>query len=282
MGFTHIPNLYKDRTILTLFKDCYWSEKIEGSTAMIAWDYMEKKLTLYPGPATEAVFATVLPEDIAERIAKMFPASHVELVGEIYGTKNYLPKKSAKYGVELGWVMFKAIVNDCWTSMDDSYDIANTLGLEFVPYGSVEAKVDILDRLRDEPSLFALRKGLKEVQREGIVIEPTIPLRFNTGDVVVAKHKGKEERETATVREVSTEKLQVLTEVNAIVDEWVTPTRLEHVMAKIPNPREKSSIPSIMKSMVEDVYREGKDEIVESKELYSAIMKRTSELLKNL
>ena len=282
MGFIHIPNLYKDKTILELFKQCYWSEKIEGSTASISWDYMNKTTKLDSGPTTGTVFLRTLPEDIGERIAKMFPASNVELIGEIYGTKNYLPKKSAKYGVELGWVMFKAIVNDCWTSMDDSYDIATKLGLEFVPFGIVEAEIGILDKLRDEPSLFAQIKGLEGVQREGIVIEPIIPLRMNTGDIVIAKHKGKEESETATVREVSNDKLKVLADAQAIADEWVTPNRLEHVMSKVPNSHINGSRHLVIQAMADDVYREGTGEIVESREATSAIMKKTAELLRKL
>ncbi len=36
MGYRKIPNLYKDADIL-LFKDCFASEKVHGTSAHVSW-----------------------------------------------------------------------------------------------------------------------------------------------------------------------------------------------------------------------------------------------------
>jgi hypothetical protein len=56
--------------------------------------------------------------------------------------------------------------------------------------------------------------------------------------------------------------------------------RLVHVVDKLPQPLDLSQMPKVIAAMVEDVYREAKGEIVESKEAQRAISKRTVELFK--
>lgn len=277
----HIENLYKDQTILKLFKECYVSEKIEGATVSLKWEYLTKTFSIEPGPATQEVVRTVIPEDIEELFAKEFPDQDVVIIGELYGDKHYLPKKSAKYKIEIGFIVFKAILNGYWVSMDESAKIADLLSLPFVEYGIYPTDIKILDELRDKYSILGMKWSGIKVPREGIVIEPLIPMRIYD-NYVIAKHKAKEERETATIREVSQDKLKVLADAQAIADEWVTPNRLDHVLAKVPNSREKAATQLVMKAMVEDVYREGEGEIVESREATSAIMKKTAELLRKL
>lgn len=275
----HIENLYKDQTILKLFKECYVSEKIEGATVSLKWEYLTKKFTIEPGPASEEVVRHCIPENIEELFAKEFPDQDVVILGELYGDKHYLPKKSAKYKIEIGFVAFKAILNGYWVSMDDSAKIADILSIPFVDYGIYPTDIEVLNTLRDKKSVLGMKWAGIEVPREGIVIEPLIPMRI-FDNYVIAKHKAKEERETATVREVSSDKLQVLADAQAIADEWVTENRLEHVMSKITLPREKQYFPVFAKAMVADIYREGTGEIVQSKEATSAIMKKTAELLR--
>ena len=57
--------------------------------------------------------------------------------------------------------------------------------------------------------------------------------------------------------------------------------RLNHVLDKLGNPTEISDIRYVIQAMVEDIYIEAKDEIVESKETYSAIAKITANLYKH-
>ena len=57
--------------------------------------------------------------------------------------------------------------------------------------------------------------------------------------------------------------------------------RLTHVLDKIGNPTEMSEVRNVTQAMIEDVYREAKDEIVESKFVKKSIRKKTVELYKN-
>lgn len=81
------------------------------------------------------------------------------------------------------------------------------------------------------------------------------------------------------------EKLLVLAEAKAIADEWVTPMRLKHVTdtlrAQLQRDLSNQDIPAIVSAMVEDVFREGAGEIVESKEARRAIGTKAVQMLKS-
>ncbi|MCK5603842.1 hypothetical protein KAR91_18285, partial [Candidatus Pacearchaeota archaeon] len=119
-------------------------------------------------------------------------------------------------------------------------------------------------------------------KREGIVIRPILELMDNRGDRFVAKHKCDEFRETKKIRTVSPEKLQVLKEAKAIAKEWVTEQRLLHVLDKVFASDEHTieRIRNVIMAMTEDVFREAKGEIVESREAKKAIGKMTASLFK--
>ncbi len=84
--------------------------------------------------------------------------------------------------------------------------------------------------------------------------------------------------ETKTKREVSEEQLKVLSDAKEIAEEWVVNLRLEHILQKFPADVSMESMGEIIKAMIADVYREGKDEIVESKPLQKEIGKVTVKL----
>ena len=75
----------------------------------------------------------------------------------------------------------------------------------------------------------------------------------------------------------------VLAAAQDIADEWVTPERLRHVLGKIEVDGKQvnmSATPIVIAAMIEDVYREGQGEIVESREAKAAIGSNTARLLK--
>ena len=79
---------------------------------------------------------------------------------------------------------------------------------------------------------------------------------------------------------ISPEALKVLEDAKAIAEEWVTNLRLEHVLQKFPADVNMESMGDVIKAMIEDVYREGREEIVESKEASKAIGQKTVQLFK--
>jgi len=136
-------------------------------------------------------------------------------------------------------------------------------------------------KYRDMPSVQAFRNGITEPKkREGIVCRPLTEMRLNNGERVICKYKPDENMENKTKREVSPEQLKVLEDAKAIAEEWVVELRLVHVLQKFPNDVNMESVGNIIKAMIEDVYREGKNEIIESKAVEKAIGKKTVELFK--
>ena len=85
---------------------------------------------------------------------------------------------------------------------------------------------------------------------------------------------------TKSKREVSPEQLKVLSDAKEVAEEWVTNKRLEHVLQKFPQDVGMENMGDIIKAMISDVYREGRDEIVESKPVEKAIGKTTVKLFK--
>ena len=98
----------------------------------------------------------------------------------------------------------------------------------------------------------------------------------------MCKHKGDDFKETKTRREVSPERLQILEDAKAIADEWVTEMRLKHVLDKLPQDINMESTKLVIEAMIEDVYREGKDEIVESKEVKTRIGAKTAGMFRQV
>ena len=75
----------------------------------------------------------------------------------------------------------------------------------------------------------------------------------------------------------------MLTQAQEIADEWVTGERLRHVLSKIEidgKVADMAMTPVVIAAMVEDIYREGRGEIVESKEARTAIGTSTVKLFK--
>src|SRR6185436_9013658 len=97
-----------------------------------------------------------------------------------------------------------------------------------------------------------------------------IELTQNNGERIIAKHKRDEFRETKSPRPVvDPEKLKVLENAEMVANEWVTGERLNHILDKIPNACMEQT-GEIIKSMVEDIKREGNTEIIWSKDIEKA------------
>jgi len=160
--------------------------------------------------------------------------------------------------------------------------VATRLGLEFVHHVRVPTELAALDAHRDAPSEQAKRNGVPgEHPREGVVLRPPIEVTTNDGSRVICKYKRDDERETSRPRPViDPAKLEVLTQASAIAEEWVTPTRLQHVLDKLPPDTGMEQTREVIAAMIEDVVREGAGEIVDGREARSAIGSATARLFK--
>lgn len=279
MGYMHIENLYRPRaqTIL-LFRECWALEKIHGTSAHVSWK--NGVLSFHSGGEKHSRFVGLFDE--AALTAAFTELGHDEVIvyGEAYGGSQQ--KQAHRYGPTLRFVAFDVRVGDTWLAVPNAEDVAKKLGIEFVFYKKVSTDLAALDAERDAPSEQARRNGIPTDQpREGVVLRPLVEVTTSDGERVMCKHKRDEERETATPRKVvDPSQLQVLADAEAIALEWVTDTRLAHVLDKIPGPHDMSTTPKVIAAMLEDVQREASGEIVESKGARQAIGKRAAALFK--
>lgn len=281
MSYLHIPNLYKDQTIL-MFKECWALEKVHGTSAHVRWH--DGRLDFSSGSSDAAVrdeflaYFAAIPTLQESFLALGHPK--VAIYGETYGGK--LLRQAWRYGERIRFVAFDVRIGPHWLSVPQAADVVAKVGLEFVAFRRIETTLEAIDAERDAPSAQAWRNDVVgDHPREGVVLRPLIELTRNNGDRIIAKHKRDDARETTTPRKVvDPAQWQVLTEAEAIANEWVTPARLEHVTSKLEGALSMCRMRKVIDAMTEDVLREGSGEIVDSKEARTAIGRKTAELFK--
>lgn len=280
MGYAHIDNLYRPEAQgILMFREVFAMEKVHGTSAHVA--FRDGGLHLSPGGESAVKFAALFDAEALK--AKFEAAGHpsVTVYGEAYGGK--CQAQAWRYGPNLKFVAFDVQIGDMWLTVPEAEAFVLGLGLEFVPYTRVSTDLDVLNAARDAPSQQAKRNGVAgDHPMEGVVLRPILGFRDQYGHRICAKHKRDEERETATPRSVvDPGKLAVLTEATAIANEWVTPTRLQHVLDKLPADISVRDTPKVIAAMQEDVAREGAGEFTPSKEAMQAIGKRAAKLFQD-
>jgi len=278
MGYRHIENLYKSQTIL-LFRECYALEKIHGTSAGVAW--RDGRVWLSSGGESPVLFQSLFDEHALAESFRAIGHDRVHVFGEAYGGKQQ--GQSWRYGDKLRFVAFEVMVGDLWLAVPSAADVASKLGLEFVHFTKISTDIAAIDAERDAPSEQARRNGVEGDQpREGVVLRPLVEFTANNGSRVIAKHKRDDERETRSPRQVvDPSRMAVLESASAIAEEWVTPTRLAHVLDKLPHGIGIEKTSDVIRAMTEDVLREGAGEIVDSKEARQAIGKKTAAMFKD-
>lgn len=282
MGYLHIENTYRAQDIF-LFRECYALEKIHGSSAHVKYHKPPEVevglITFHSGGAKHDTFVKLFDLSALREAFELLGKDEVTVYGEVYGGS--MQGCSNIYGKEMQFIVFDVQVGESWLCVPDMADVAKGLGFEVVHWEKIPATVEALDAQRDAPSVQAQRNGCGVQSREGVVLRPLIEVTKNNGHRIIAKHRLEKYNERATPQKiVSPEELLVLSKADDIAKEWVTPMRLVHVVDKLPQPLDLSQMPKVIAAMVEDVYREAKGEIVESKEAQRAISKRTVELFK--
>lgn len=285
MGYEHIENLYKPeiRKRIFMFRDIYAMEKIHGTSAHIKYEKMTAThdadiVSLFPGGVSADSFRNIF--DLVTLQGKFIAMGRDEVTvyGEAYGGS--CQKMSKVYGPAIKFVAFEVEIGGLRLSVPDAEAVVKSLGLEFVPYSFLgNFTIELLDAEMKKDSVQGIRNGMDSHIREGIVLRPVIELKMNDGKYLKAKHKNPEFQETATPRLIDTDKLQVIADAEKASVEWVTENRLVHVLDKIPG-ADITKTGDVIRAMIEDVYREGAGEVVESPELSRAISKRTAVMFK--
>ncbi len=282
MGYIRIENLYRPwAQRILLFKEVYALEKVHGSSAHIGW--RNDKVIFFSGGSKYEDFVNLFDRDALTRLfTENFPTMEVIVFGEAYGGR--LQGMKDTYGNQLRFIAFDVLIGSKWLDVPNAEQVATQLGLEFVPWVKIPATIEALNAERDRPSEVARRRGFENKLREGIVIRTPIEVRTNNGTRLIAKHKGDAFAERIHQPKVSKEKLEVIEEADKVAVEWVTEMRLSHVLDALCPDTKKLGIEDtrlVINAMVEDVTREAKGEIVESKEAIKAISGLTAKLFHN-
>lgn len=281
MGYLSITNLYRpEGKGILLFRQCYALEKVHGTSANLA--YKDGVLSFHSGGEKHERFVGIFPTNLVEKFEAL-GQTDVTIYGEAYGGKQQ--GMSDTYGPDLKFIAFDVKIDGTWLSVPNAVDVVTKLGLEFVPFELVSTDIDELNRVRDLPSEVAVRRGIiNPMPREGVVLRPVMEFVDHRGDRVICKHKQDGFRETKHPRKVvDASQLQVLTDAEAIADEYVVPMRLGHILLKLPEDQRKDPkmIPSIMNLMIEDVIKESHGEIVVTDAVRKAIGKKAAVLFKS-
>lgn len=277
MGYMHIDNLYKNQDIL-MFRECYALEKVHGTSAHVSWG--NGKIGFYAGGESYEKFKALFNEDNLSQKFQSLGHEKVVVYGEACGGKQQGMRLT--YGDSLRFVVFDVKIGDTWLSVPDMVQAAEGLGFEVVPWEKTSTSIEALDSIRDRFSEVAERWGCGPSRhREGIVLRPLIEVIKSNGNRIIAKHKGRAFSETSSPRNVGDPtKLKVLSEAITVAHEWVTDMRLTHVLDKIQGVIGIERTPEVISAMVEDVYREGAGEIIESDAVRREIGKRTANMFK--
>lgn len=284
MGYLHVPNLYRPEAQQILeFKRLFACEKLHGTSTSLTWK--NGKLTFFSGGENHARFMALFDvEKLTAHFVEKVGFEEATVYGEAYGGKQQ--GMSATYGKDLRFTAFDVQIGGRWLAVLQAHAFVHSLDLEFVDYAEIPATLEAIDAERDKPSTQAARNGVGvDKIREGVVLRPPFEVTLNNGARLIAKHKRAEFAERATTP-IDPAKAGALAAVQAIVEEWVTPMRLEHVIDHIKGSwgdgREPSieDTSSVIKDMVEDVLREGAGEVADSKDIRKAIGSRAVKLFK--
>lgn len=289
MSYLDISNLYKDQTIL-MFREAYALEKIHGTSSHLSFRTVEqllegncvKVVNFFSGGEKHENFVKLFDEQFLLKQFETLGLDDLMIFGEAYGGK--CQGMSCTYGKELKFIAFDVKIGDSWLSVPQAEEIVKQFNLEFVYYDKVSTDIETLDKYRDSPSVQAKRNGIIEDKlREGIVIRPLIELKTNNNERVIVKHKNEKFSERTSKKDtiVSSDKLEILKEANAIADEWVTINRLSNILSHLkPEEIVIENTGNIIKLFLEDIAKEAKGEIIDSKEARRTISKKAASLYK--
>ena len=279
MSYMHIENLYKKQDIL-LFKKCYATEKIHGTSAHILWK--DGQLNFFSGGAKHSSFIEIFDVDKLTEKFEELGIDKIVMYGEAYGGK--LQRMSHTYGNKLEFIVFEVQINNMWLSVPKAEEVANDLELEFVYYKEISSDIESIEKEMNSTSIQAIRNGVitenEFRKREGIVLRPLVELTKNNGERIIVKHKREDFIETKTKREVSPERLKILGDAKEIAKEWVTEMRLSHVIDQLNSKLSVEKIGKVIKLMIDDIRREAENEIVWSKAIPKAIGRETALIIK--
>jgi hypothetical protein len=249
------------------------SEKIHGTSAWFT--FKDSKLLFHSGGETLETFRAVF--NVPELETNLKGSACVQVYGEAYGGKQQ--KMAHVYGPNLKFVVFDVKINDCWLDVMDAEHFAHYLGLEYVHYMVGRCTVELIEAEMRRESVQALRNGVGQgLEREGVVVRPMRERVDAFGERVIYKHVNRMFSELKTTPKLG-ERLQMERDTAKILDQWVTPQRLQHVLTHTSlSSVAKVFIPKLVSEVAEDIKRECVNEFEWTPEIEKAIKSAAGKL----
>lgn len=274
------------------------TEKIHGTNARVGW--VDGKVRIggrnqdhtndLQGDSVMGFVKWVRESGLATRL-NAFANDNIIFFGEWFGAGI---QKGINYGKEKQFRVFDVKFNGKYQDWDQIVFWANAMNLPVVPllYRGIP-QLPIFDGLLDIQSAVAKELGVETTNNlhEGIVIKPSkMVINDQTGEWLIAKYKPARWSERKSEKEKKEFK-PLPNETQKFVEEFVTETRLEHVLDHLRDSNipidDVKSMPHVLKEMSIDIFREGKPEIdameplgVDWKTLSKLVAGRTSVMFK--
>ncbi|MCK7512180.1 MAG: RNA ligase family protein [Desulfobacterales bacterium] len=260
MSYMKIPNLYRVRDLFSNFAKLYAAEKVHGTSAHIRYQNdgpeLGDHLSYFSGGADHAAFARLFDHEALLAKFRELDVPDVTVYGEAYGGK--LQGMRDTYGPDLWLMAFEVKVVDSWLNMLKAFGLVDSLGLEFVPFKTIDGTPEAIEAAMMEPSVVAIRRGFTETKlREGVVLRPLEEFTLNNGGRVIAKHKHPSFAETAHPRSLTDPDVDLPEQ--KLAQDYCTAMRVAHVLDKFTAPRAPESIKPFIDAYYADVTAECTD-----------------------
>ena len=275
-----IENLYREKTAEQIFqlKEVICTEKIHGTNAQMGFvdgEFIAGSKNMYVDLMNVSDhqgfvnYALQFKEAIVEYASSRNLMEFV-IYGEWYGSG---VMKGIQYSDKKDFIVFAVKWGEYLVPYDLLFKIC--VGLNLIPpivlYRG-EPNQEKFDSIKGLPSTLGKINGFNDSENtaEGIVIASPYMHMNHFGEYIIAKHKDSkwEERASAAKRERGA-KVEIPEDLVSFAEEFVTEVRLDHVKDSIRadglDPSDPKNIGAIMKRMVEDVLKEGKEELLNIK-----------------
>lgn len=176
-------------------KDNLWSftEKIDGTNVRIGWNGVDLEIG---GRTKDAQMPTFLYQKLAElftadKLVEVFPKSEEEevnviLFGEGFGAR--IQKGGGNYISDgVSFTLFDVKIGEWWLKREDVIDVANKLGILFVPHIGQGTLNEAVLKVKS-----GLKSAFGDFEAEGMVLRPLVELKTRRGDRVITKLKHKD------------------------------------------------------------------------------------------
>lgn len=197
----HVSGEHKNKLIpwawtspeLEFLADTEWifTEKIDGTNIRVIWDGHKPE---FRGRTDKAQ----LPPKLLTALTEMFPEELFEqkfgsdtatLYGEGYGAG--IQKGGGNYRSDNSFILFDVRVGDWWLTREAVHDIARSLGIDEVPYSYTGTLREAIAGMA-KYGYHSQVAEKNDVDGEGWVGTPAVPLFARNGDRIIVKLKVKD------------------------------------------------------------------------------------------